>query len=165
MSTPATVRSSCEITAASTPSQIEQVRSLFREYRAELPLPLCFGQFDAELRELPGYYAPPAGSLLLATIIGQPVGCVGLRSFPQERTCEMKRLYVRPPFRAGKIGVDLVQAIIQDARRLGYARVRLDSHSPTMQSAVQMYRRFGFRQVDASPVQQVEDLIYMELTL
>ena len=82
----------CLIVEAITPEQIEQVRNLFVEYRAELPVDYCFRTFDAEIAGLPGAYAPPEGKLYLATVVGQPVGCIGLRPFVIERTCEMKRL-------------------------------------------------------------------------
>ncbi len=78
------------------------MRNLFSEYRAELPVEYCSRAFDAEIAGLPGEYAAPEGKLLLATVVGQPVGCVGLRPFPRDGACEMKRLYVRPAFRGGK---------------------------------------------------------------
>ena len=147
-----------EIVEAVTAAQVEQVRQLFRQYQAELPL-----QYRFELPALPGEYGPPNGKLLLATVSGQPVGCIGLRPFPLEATCEMKRLYVRPIFRGGKLGKELVDRILQDARALGYQRIRLDTHPPTMQAAVKMYRRLGFQEVTATD--GVEGLLYMELAL
>ncbi len=152
-----------EIVEAITTAQIEQVRSLFRQYQAELPLQLCFRSFDAELSGLPGQYGPPQGKLFLATVSGQPAGCAGLRPFPQEATCEMKRLYLRPGFRGGKLGKQLAERVLQEARALGYQRLRLDTHPPTMQAAVKMYRKLGFQEV--SPVDRVEGLLYMELRL
>jgi putative acetyltransferase len=154
-----------EIVEATTPDQIEQVRSLFAEYRAQLPVDYCFRAFDAEIAGLPGGYSPPQGMLLLAMVIGQPVGCVGLRPFPLEGRCEMKRLYVRPGFRNGKVGKSLVERLLLEARRLGYSSMRLDSHPPTMQAAVGMYRKLGFREVSPEPLEAVEGLIYMELQL
>jgi len=154
-----------EIVEATTPEQIEQVRNLFAEYRAQLPVEYCFRTFDAEIAGLPGVYSPPQGTLLLAMVIGQPVGCVGLRPFPREGACEMKRLYVRPAFRGDKLGKKLVERLLEDARRLGYSYMRLDSHPPTMQAAVEMYRKLGFREVSPEPLEQVEGLIYMELNL
>ncbi len=148
-----------EIVEAITAEQIEQVRGLFRQYRAELPLQ--YRSFDPE--GLPGEYGPPHGKLLLALVSGQPVGCVGLRPFPQEATCEMKRLYVRPGFRGGKSGKELAERALHEARALGYRRLRLDTHPPTMQAAARMYRRLGFQEV--LPVDQVEGLVYMELRL
>ena len=154
-----------EIVEALSERQVEQVRNLLREYHAELAQQYRPGSLEAELSALPGVYAPPKGTLLLATVAGQPVGCVGLRPFPMERTCEMKRLYVRPTFRGGTVGKDLVERALQQARALGYTRLRLDTHPPTMPAAVAMYRRLGFQEVAPDPAERVEGLLYMELLL
>lgn len=154
-----------EIVEPTTPEQIEQVRYLFGEYRAQLPVDYCFRSFDEEVAGLPGEYSPPKGLLLLATVVGQPVGCVALRPFPREGTCEMKRLYVRPAFRGGKLGRELAERLFDEARRLDYSSMRLDSYASLMQSAVALYRKLGFREVGPEPLEPVEGLIYMELSL
>jgi len=154
-----------EIVEALSEEQVEQVRNLFREYHAELAQQYRPPGFEAELSALPGFYTPPKGTLLLATVAGQPVGCVGLRPFPLEGACEMKRLYVRPTFRGGTVGKDLVQRVLQHARALGYTRLRLDTHPPTMPAAVAMYRRLAFQEVAPDPAERVEGLLYMELLL
>ncbi len=77
----------------------------------------------------------------------------------------MKRLYVRPGFRGGKLGKQLVERVLREASLRGYSSMRLDSHPPTMQAAVEMYRKLGFREVGPEPLQPVEGLIYMELAL
>ncbi len=154
-----------EIVEVATGEQLEQVRSLFGEYRAQLPVEYCFRSLDAEIAGLPGEYGPPTGELLLATVVGQPVGCVGLRPFPRAGTCEMKRLYIRPGFRGGKLGRKLVDRVLLDARHLGYSFLRLDTHPPTMQAALAMYRKLGFQEVSADPLERVEELVYMELRL
>lgn len=154
-----------EIIVATTPEHIEQVRNLFSQYRAQLSVEYCFRSFDAEIACLPGTYAPPQGLLLLATVVGQPVGCVGLRPFPLEGACEMKRLYIRPAFRGAKLGKLLVERLLSEARRLGYSSMRLDSHPPTMEAAINMYCRFGFREVSPDPLEPIPELIYMQLPL
>jgi len=154
-----------EIIEATTPEQIEQLRNLFTEYRAQLPVDYCAKGFDAEIASLPGVYAPPGGKLLLATVVGQPIGCVGLRPFPLAGACEMKRLYLRPAFRGGKLGRQMVERCLLEARSLGYRSMRLDTHPPSMQAAVALYRKLGFREVSAAPLEPTEGLIYMELDL
>jgi GNAT superfamily N-acetyltransferase len=154
-----------EIVEVTTAEQLEQVRNLFGEYRAQLPVEYCFRSLDAEIAGLPGEYAAPTGGLLLATVAGQPVGCAGVRPFPRAGTCEMKRLYVRPGFRGGKLGRKLVDQVLVEARHLGYSFLRLDTHPPTMQAALAMYRNLGFQEVSPDPLVGVEELVYMELRL
>jgi GNAT superfamily N-acetyltransferase len=154
-----------EIVEALSEKQIEQVRNLFREYHAELAQEYRPRGFEAEVSALPGLYAPPTGTLLLATVAGQPVGCVGLRPFPVDGACEMKRLYVRPTFRGGTVGKNLVTRVLQQASALGYTRLRLDTHPPTMPAALAMYRRLGFQEVVPDPAERVEGLLYMDLLL
>jgi GNAT superfamily N-acetyltransferase len=154
-----------EIVEASTSGQIEQVRNLFSEYRAQLPVEYRLPSLDTEIAGLPGVYSPPQGRLLLATVAGQPVGCVGLRPFPLDRACEMKRLYVRPAFRGGKLALALVERLISVARDIGYVSLRLDTHPPSMRAALEMYRRFGFHEVSAHPLEPLDGLMYMELSL
>jgi carbonic anhydrase len=154
-----------EIVEALSERRLEQVRNLFREYQAQLTPQYRAPSLESELAKLPGVYAPPRGKLLMATVTGQPVGCVGLRPFPLQGACEMKHLYVRPTFRGGGLGYELVKRVVQEASALGYSRLRLDTHPPTMQSALAMYRRFGFREVEPAAIEAVEGLVYMELTL
>jgi ribosomal protein S18 acetylase RimI-like enzyme len=115
---------------------------LFQEYAASLGVNLDFQDFDAELASLPGAYAPPRGTLLVAHWNGAAAGCVGLRPLADE-VAELKRLYVRPGFRGCRIGWDLTAAAVTAARAAGYQRVRLDT-LPTMTAARSMYQRFGF---------------------
>src|SRR5437867_2522131 len=83
---------SMEIISAQSQTQVGQAKELFLEYEASLGISLCFQQFDRELAELPGAYAPPEGRLLLAYADDEPVGCVALRKL-SDGVCEMKRLF------------------------------------------------------------------------
>jgi GNAT superfamily N-acetyltransferase len=140
-------------------SEIDEIRTLFREYADSLPFALDFQGFDRELAELPGSYAPPRGALLLV----RGAGCVGLRPL-DESTCEMKRLYVRPSARGGGIGRLLAEAAIVEARRLGYGRMRLDT-TPGMKTAQALYSELGFREIEPYRVNPIPGTRFLELQL
>jgi ribosomal protein S18 acetylase RimI-like enzyme len=144
-------------------AEIATARELFSEYAASLGFDLCFQDFDKELRELPGEYAAPDGCLLLAQEEGKALGCVALRRIDQQ-TCEMKRLYVRPEARGLKLGRKLAEAIVAEAQRLGYYRMRLDT-LPSMGEAIALYRTLGFRETDAYRYNPIPGAIFMELEL
>jgi putative acetyltransferase len=143
--------------------RIRHARSLFEEYAASLGIDLCFQGFDEELTTLPGNYAPPAGRLLLAIQGDEVAGCVALRRLESE-ICEMKRLYVRPPFQGLGIGRMLVERVIEEARDAGYRRMQLDT-LPTMISARALYRRMGFHEIAPYRSNPVEGVTFLELDL
>jgi len=143
---------------------VAQARELFLEYAQSLGMNLCFQNFEQELADLPGSYAPPDGRLLLAEHAVQLAGCVALHKW-EDGICEMKRLYLRPAFRGKGLGRLLAEAIIAEARTIGYQRMRLDTIEPIMKDAVQMYRRLGFREIEAYRANPIVGAMYMELPL
>jgi carbonic anhydrase len=126
-----------------TVADLDEIRVMLREYAAWLEVDLCFQNFEEELAGLPGEYTPPGGRLLIA----EGAGCVALRRIDEE-VCEMKRLYVRPKFRGSGLGRRLVLAIIEEARGIGYRRIRLDT-MPKMDRAQGLYAALGFREISA----------------
>jgi putative acetyltransferase len=149
---------------AESPAQIAQARELFLEYADSLGFSLCFQSFDQELAGLPGDYAPPDGRLLLAEYRGQPAGCVALHKL-DSGICEMKRLYLRPQLRGRGVGRALAQAVIAEARAIGYRKMRLDTVEPVMPNAVAMYRRLGFVEIAPYRTNPIAGALYMELAL
>jgi len=143
--------------------EVQQVRKLFLEYATALGFDLDFQDFENELTVLPGEYASPAGALLLAIEDGQIAGCVALRKI-SDKTCEMKRLYIRPEFRGKGIGRRLAQAIIEEARKNGYVRMRLDT-VPSMREATILYRSLGFKNIRPYRYNPIRGALFMELSL
>jgi putative acetyltransferase len=152
------------ISPALSPRDIAIVRELFQEYAAWLGFSLAYQKFDEELTKLPGSYAAPRGRLLLARIDDALAGCAALR--PLDRTiCEMKRLYVRPAFRGSGMGHRLIERLIDDARTIGYSRMRLDTIADKMFTAIDLYRKLGFEEINAYYPGARPGTLYFELRL
>ncbi len=147
-----------------TAADIGTIRELFTEYQTWLRFSLCFQGFDKELAELPGKYAPPHGRLYLAETDGIPCGCIALRPIEEEGVCEMKRLFVREPFRGRGIGSMMTQRIVADARAIGYHTMRLDTLQ-RMEEARALYRGLGFTEIPAYYENPLDEVVYLELML
>ena len=140
---------------------LERTGGLFLEYSQDLPFDLSFQNFDEEVKTLPGRYARPRGCMLLAMWTGEAAGCVALRQIG-DGVCEMKRLFVQPALRGKGIGRALGQAIIEEARRIGYKRMRLDT---VLEPAKRLYRSLGFREIPPYQRVPIEGVVFMELEL
>ena len=149
--------------AASSPEHWNAARRLFEAYAASLDVDLCFQGFEEELRDLPRRYGPPDGALLLAATDADYVGCVALHRWSED-ACEIKRLYVAPDGRGQGLGRRLTEAIIAEARRIGYARMLLDT-LPSMREAQGLYKSLGFVPVSAYRPNPVPGSLFLELTL
>ena len=122
---------------------------LFREYANALKVDLCFQNFEDELRDLPGEYAQPHGTLLLALVDGAFAGCCAVRplhAVDYANACEMKRLYVRPQFRGLGLGRQLSEAVLDSATASGFDCILLDTLDD-MESARALYEDLGFEEV------------------
>jgi GNAT superfamily N-acetyltransferase len=153
------------ILQATSAAHISMARDLITEYATGLEFNLCFQGFDEEMRGLPGKYSPPSGRLLLAFWGDHPAGVIALRPLNEPGLCEMKRLFVRPEYRGHGIGRVLVERIICDAVAIGYLRMRLDTVPGEMDSAIAMYRRFGFAETAPYYNSPVGKTLFFELAL
>jgi GNAT superfamily N-acetyltransferase len=138
-------------------------KRLVEEYVESLPVDLGFQGIERELADFPGAYEPPRGCLLLAFVDARPVGCVAVRSF-DEVVCELKRLYVRPEGRRAGLGRKLTEAALEEAARLGYRRMRLDT-LPSMDAARSLYRALGFVEIEPYRFNPVPGTTFFEREL
>lgn len=148
----------------------QEVAALFSEYTdmliagdAKFRKYLDIQDYDEELKHLEVKYGLPCGRLYVAYCDGKLAGCIGLRKI-NEKECEMKRLYVRPGFRGRHIGGELVRRIIEDAKEIGYTYMLLDT-LPFLQSAIRIYREYGFYEIPSYNDSPMDTSIYMKLDL
>jgi len=166
------------IIQATTEEQIEQVRILTRSYVAwqrdtyfeYLDLIDKYfdpKQFEAGLAALPGEYGPPAGCLLLAYYGDAPAGTAALQDLG-DQICEMKSMFVDRQFQGKSLGRALGKALIEEARAIGYNKMRLET-GPRQFAAHALYRSLGFQEIE--PYHYIPQefrgfgLLFMELIL
>jgi putative acetyltransferase len=152
-----------DIIEARTPAELSLCAQLFREYAAWLKVDLCFQGFEEELANLPGPYAAPRGRLLLAVGDAQAMGCIALKPLAGQ-TCEIKRLFVRPPYQRAGVGRRLVERAIEEARMIGYAAIRLDSLE-RLKPAIRLYESVGFLPCAPYYDTPLVHTVFMELPL
>lgn len=144
-------------------NHIEAVKRLVIEYTKLLGRDLSFQHLDDELNDLSAKYAPPEGRLLCAVVDDKIIGCVAYHKHTAER-CEMKRLFVREGYREHHAGSQLVEAIINCAREDGFKEMVLDTITP-LQSAIRLYKKFGFVETEPYYQNPMNDVIYMRKIL
>ena len=152
-----------QIIHAHTKAHYQSACELFIQYADSLGFDLEFQGFSRELAGLPGDYALPGGCILLAEVGGGFAGCVALRPL-QDKICEMKRLYVIPEYQGRGIGQTLASAVIGEARKKGYQKMRLDTIE-SMKAAQSLYFSLGFKTIEAYCFNPLENPSFMEMEL
>jgi drug/metabolite transporter (DMT)-like permease/GNAT superfamily N-acetyltransferase len=144
-------RPKAEVTAvavASTPGQRTAVRELTEETMANMAahLGLEMAHFDEELEHFDEWYGGERGRALLATVDGVPAGGLVFRAWG-DGDAELRRLYVRPPYRRHGLARALVRAAIVEASTLGYRRVVLMTSSE-FEGATDLYAAEHFVRIE-----------------
>ena len=142
---------------------LDDVRVLFEEYVHMLDIMIYFETFDEELSSLPGEYALPSGRLLVARLEGEVIGCAAVRPLTEGR-CELKRLYVRPPYRGMHVGRRLAERAIQEAKEIGYTQMLLDTLD-MLQDSIALFHKLGFAETISLYGPPKPGLVYMSLDL
>ena len=151
--------------------RVEDIRSLFSEYtdmlvsiNPEFHLYLDIQHYNEEKENPSLKYALPDGRLYLdISDDGIARGCIALRKLSDGKG-EVKRLYVRPEYRGKGIATALVERIVEDARNIGYKELYLDT-LPELESAVRLYKSFGFEETGQYNDSPVDKTIFMKLSL
>lgn len=113
-------------------------------------------------------FDPPGGRIILAKCNDEFVGIGCLKQLSAE-IGEIKRMFVSPNYRRKGLGKEILEKLIEDARSIGYAKLRLDSPKP-FSAAHRLYERNGFHYIDAyegsEAAEVIPDLaVYMEMDL
>ena len=148
---------------AGSEEDIDSARRLFREYADSLGFGLDFQNFTEELAGLPGEYARPDGCIILAEEGAETAGCAALRKLSKE-ICEMKRMFVRPGSRGKGLGRKLAEAIISEAKKIGYKRMRLDTVA-SLKEANALYKSLGFQEIGPYRHNPLKGAVFLEKTL
>lgn len=152
-----------EIVLLETSHHLKDAKKLLQEYAETRPDDPALTNFPMEIAQLPGEYAAPKGCFLLAYFENQPIGCVALHEWSEGIT-EMKRLYVQPQKRGVGVGRKLVEAVIEQAKTIGYARIYLDT-IPIMEKAQTLYRTMGFQEIPPYRYNPNKGTLFFELKL
>ena len=147
-----------------------EVSQLFTEYtdmilKQSEDVKCCLDaqNYNNEVLDLEEKYGLPNGRLYLAYLGEDAVGCIALKK-TDDVYCEIKRLYVKPGYRGKHVGKILIGQVINDAKLIGYKHMRLDTF-PFMDSAVQLYRRYGFYDIERYNDNPALTALYMQLDL
>lgn len=155
-----------QVRTASSPRDLDEARRLIRgllTWQRQRPpevqelVEAYFDEddFERELRELPGEYAPPGGELLIAEVDGHVVGVVASHGIGDD-ACEMKRMFVETSAHGRGVGRALAAELIDRARAAGYRAMFLDT-SRGQTAAIGLYRSLGF--VEVPPYTEVNDVL------
>jgi GNAT superfamily N-acetyltransferase len=89
---------------------------------------------------------PPRGVFVIACADGTTIGCGGIQCLDDD-TAEIKRMWVDPRWRGVGVGKRLLGHLEDEVRRLGCARVVLDTNE-SLTEAIALYGRLGYVPID-----------------
>jgi len=147
-------RTTVELHAVEAPVQREEARALIAEYLhwvAGIALSNYGLNFDldamlrSDIEDQSKFY-PPTGRFYLVQYAGGYVG-VGCLKRLAASLGEVQRMYVQPHVRGVGAGRYLVRRLLEDAKLLGYTKVRLESLK-ALTAAHNLYRSVGFQDID-----------------
>ena len=151
---------------AASKADVESFAAITSSYYAWLTregLVPAYQNIEQEIQQLPGPYAAPSGTILIARVqqedgSSQDVGAIALRPLTSDyihnadiaivdwnvKACELKRLYILPAWQQYGLGKQLVEAATDAAQQLRYQRIVLDT-LPQMKAANALYNKQGFK--------------------
>ncbi|QNF33549.1 GNAT family N-acetyltransferase [Adhaeribacter swui] len=132
---------------AYTPADAEAFRTLNHEWITKY---FELEEVDNQILDNPeSYILAKGGAILMARYNGQTVGTCALLKI-NETEFELGKMAVTAAMQGLKIGQQLVTAAISKARELGAKKLVLLSHR-SLEQALHVYQKMGFKQVPCAP--------------
>lgn len=156
------------ITPAATPEILPYhpaFQKAFRELNHEwINKYFVLEDLDNQILDCPeSYILARGGRILFARYAGEVVGTCALLKITN-KIYELGKMAVTEKAQGLKIGQHLCRAAIAEARLLGAARIELYSHR-SLQPALHVYRKLGFREVPCPPSGYQRSNVKMEIAL
>jgi GNAT superfamily N-acetyltransferase len=148
------------IRQAETKQDLQHARELVSEYLHWMALRLAEEynlHLDVEVwieETMTDMFSQPGSYVVLAYEGPETTGLGCLRKIGDEMG-EIIRLYVRPAFRRKGIGREILECLLQEARSMGYTRIRLGTNTKFMKAAQYLYRSYGFREIAVYPESEI----------
>ena len=156
--------SDTKLTEAISDGDYQLAVQLFREYATEIGIDLGFQNFSDEIDNIKEHYSRPKGVIIIARKDRSMVlGCFGIRDLTGT-ICELKRMYLKSEARGIGIGKLMLEKSIEIGKELGYKKMRLDT-LPTMHSAIGLYTKMGFYEIEPYRFNPIKGAKYFELRL
>jgi putative acetyltransferase len=138
------------ITSADDAVVAEIIRTVMTEHGASGP---GFAIHDPEVARMSAHYDPRARPPAIYFVLddaGIVVGGAGFAPLAagDARTCELRKMYLRPQTRGSGLGRRLLAHVLEAARQAGYVRCYLETMA-TMLRARALYESVGFRKLPA----------------
>ncbi|MFB0502607.1 MAG: GNAT family N-acetyltransferase [Candidatus Bathyarchaeia archaeon] len=96
---------------------------------------------------------PPDGIIYLLVLDGNVVGMGALRKLSDD-TGEIKRMYIRPPYRGRGYGKQMLSKLLEAGREFGCSTFLLDT-AKFMTAAQHIYRSAGFKERKEYPESEI----------
>lgn len=152
-----------DLILATTDEEYQAAKLIINEYAASLNFSLDFDHIDEELANLKEYYGPPTGAVILVKSGDHFVGSACVRNLGHF-IAEIKRMYLKPAYRGHGLGRKLMNKAIDEAKRLGYRYIRLDT-VPDMKSAIHLFTSRGFYEIEDYRYNPILGARYLEFKL
>jgi putative acetyltransferase len=126
-----------------TPADFDAIRSLVSDSLAEFGFLVEPAGIDADLDDIGGAYQHSGGSFrVLVDESDTVLGCGGI--YPvDDRTAELRKMYLRPAVRGRGFGRTLLADLVDAAKSAGFERMVLETAS-NLTAAIRLYEQFGF---------------------